>query len=107
VAPWLQSRSDLRRLPNRAAIVDPDSFRAALLDVVASELRLDPDPVALPSPSVSTTDLTDRRLTGTPPQPHFGMRPANPRFSCHTRQQYYKYDHCLLHNSIAIATIVG
>jgi hypothetical protein len=80
-APWLRSRSDLRHLPDHAAIVDPDLFHAALLDIVALELRLNPDPVALPSPSVSTIDPADRRLTRTPPQPHFGMRPANPKFS--------------------------
>jgi hypothetical protein len=106
-APWLRSQSDLRRLPDRATIVNLESFRAALLDVVALELRLNPDPVVLPSPSVSTTDPADRHLTGTPPQPHFGLRPANPRFLRCARQQYYKCDHCSLHNSIAIATIVG
>jgi hypothetical protein len=55
-----QPRFVLRRSPRRA-----------------SELRLDPDPVVLPSLSVSMMDPADRRLTGTP-QPRFGLHLANP-----------------------------
>jgi hypothetical protein len=47
---------DLHCLPGRATIIHPDLFRAALLDIVASDLRLVPDPVAPPSPSASMTD---------------------------------------------------
>jgi hypothetical protein len=99
-------QSDLRCLPDHATIVHPDLFYAALLDVVASDLRLDPDPVAPPSPSASMTDPAQRRLTGTPPQPRFHLCPADPRFSRHAPQQYYNCNHCSLHNSIAIAAIV-
>jgi hypothetical protein len=99
-------QSDLCRLPGRATVVHPDLFRAALLDVVASDLRLDPDPVAPPSPSASMTDPAQHRLAGTPPQPRFHLRPAEPRFSRHAPQQYYNCNHCSLHNSIAIANIV-
>jgi hypothetical protein len=99
-------QSDLRRFLDHATTVHPNLFRAALLDAVASDLWLDPAPVAPPSPSVSMTDPAQRRLTGTPPQPRFRPRPADPRFSRHSPQQYYNCNHCSLHNSIAIATIV-
>jgi hypothetical protein len=62
-------QSDLRRFLDRATTIHPDLFRAALLDVVASDLRLDPAPVAPPSTSVLMTDPAQRRLVGTPPQP--------------------------------------
>jgi hypothetical protein len=52
---------------------------------------------------VSTIDPADRRLTKTPPQPHFGMRPANPKFSRALQTQDSRTMHL---NNITSATIV-
>jgi hypothetical protein len=98
-------QSDLCHLPSCATIIHPNPFHAALLDDVASDLRLDPDLVAPPSPSASMMDPAQRRLAGTP-QSRFHLRPVDPRFPHHAPQQYYNNNHCSLHNSIAIATIV-